>query len=254
MLTKLQFKMWARSGSLRFAKPSAATGELQVLRWRGHDLYYRSGTSDTHLIHSILLKRSRKGEYHIPAPLHPRVILDIGANIGAAAVYFASTYPAARVVCVEPVPANFAVLQRNIAAFPAIEAHNVALGAHDGTLSLIESPDASNQGGFSAFQRGADADASRIEVACRDINKLVAEVGGAPDIIKIDTEGFESTILRALAPETLAQVRWILGELHGEDDFELLAYLSRWFEIGIRKSIKGPLCNFHARNRALVKA
>ena len=72
------------------------------------------------------------------------------------------------------------------------------------------------------------------------------------DLIKIDTEGAEYDILTTIDSETLKNVRWIIGELHGYKDFELLAYLSQWFDIDIDKSIRSRLCNFNARNKQLA--
>src|SRR5262249_12200769 len=55
--------------------------------------------------------------YRIPEssidPLSVHTIVDCGANIGLTALYLASAYPNARILCVEPDPANFALLQRN---------------------------------------------------------------------------------------------------------------------------------------------
>ena len=70
------------------------------------------------------------------------------------------------------------------------------------------------------------------------------------DVIKIDTEGAESIILRSIPQALLSRVAWICGELHGEDDFGLLQYLSPWFDIGARKTLGKALFNFYARNRA----
>ena len=47
--------------------------------------------------------------------LEPKVIYDIGANIGVASLYFACRYPGARLFGFEPVPDNFEVCQRNYA-------------------------------------------------------------------------------------------------------------------------------------------
>jgi len=55
------------------------------------------------------------------------LIIDAGANIGAAAVYFALRMPSARIVAIEP-PDNFAVLERNTAGLDA-EMHLAALGS-----------------------------------------------------------------------------------------------------------------------------
>lgn len=255
MISKNEFKLWLRSGSLQFAmnNRSGKTQDESTLSWNGHTIHYRAGTSDPHVIDSILLKRGKKAEYFVPANITPTTILDIGGNIGAAALYFAKTYPMAKIFSFEPIPANYALLEKNIAPYPAICGYNVALGGRDETIELIESPSASNYGGFSIFQRGATETCRRIPVTCRNADAMLAEIGiEVPDIIKVDTEGAEWTILTSFSKDVLSKVGWILGELHGENDFELLAYLSQWFDIGIRKSFRSPLCNFHARNRALT--
>lgn len=257
MISKNELKIWLRSGSLRFAMGSrrGQPGGESSLTVHGHPVYFRVGTSDAHVIHSILLKGGKKAEYHVPATIAPATILDIGGNIGAAAIYFARTYPAARVFTFEPVASNYALLAKNIAPYPLIRGFNVALGARDETIELIESPDRDNFGGFSVFQRGATAECRRIPVECRSVGSVLREIGvEVPDLVKVDTEGAEFAILTAFPQEVLSRVPWILGELHGENDFELLAYLSQWFDIGIRKSVRSPLCNFHARNRQLGRS
>ncbi len=71
-------------------------------------------------------------------------------------------------------------------------------------------------------------------------------------MIKIDTEGSEYDILTALGEDMLSRTQWIMGELHGVRDFELLAYLSQWFDIGVRKGVWERLFMFHARNKTLA--
>jgi FkbM family methyltransferase len=258
VLTKTQLKLWLRSRSLRFALDGRAAsgapfGGSGRIRWNGQPVYYRIGTSDVHVIHSVLLKGGRKAEYWIPRSIQPATVLDIGGNIGAAAIYFARIYPQARIFSFEPIAENFALLERNILPYKNIRGFNLALGPSDESAQLIASPDERNLGGYSIFQRGATPECVRIRVSCRAVRDVLLEIGAqAPDLIKIDTEGSEFRILTALPENTLSRVMWIVGELHGENDFELLAYLSKWFEIGIRKSVDRALCNFHARNRDLV--
>ncbi|MFB3084365.1 MAG: hypothetical protein ACE1Z4_13110 [Gammaproteobacteria bacterium] len=54
-------------------------------------------------------------------------------------------------------------------------------------------------------------------------------------------------------PAMLSGVQWIMGELHGVRDFELLAYLSRWFDLEVQKKMDSDLFLFHARNKALKR-
>ena len=44
--------------------------------------------------------------YRLSLPVPPSTILDLRANAGFTAVYFARVYPIARLACVEPVPDN----------------------------------------------------------------------------------------------------------------------------------------------------
>jgi len=80
-------KMLVRSRSLNFARQAASRGipsdSLAKLRWRGKNVFYRPGTSDMTVLYQVLLRRGRKAEYYLPHTLKPKVILDIGSNIGA---------------------------------------------------------------------------------------------------------------------------------------------------------------------------
>ena len=56
--------------------------ELKTYIWNGNKVYYRTGSSDMTLIYEILLKSNYKSEYFFPEQINPKVILDIGGNIG----------------------------------------------------------------------------------------------------------------------------------------------------------------------------
>lgn len=253
MYTSTALKYWWRSGSRRFTldrHPSARSRPVSKYEWQGKPVYYRPGTSDTEVIYKILLKTGRKAEYHFPSALQPRVILDIGANIGVASVYLAHRFPRARIYAFEAVPANVELLRLNAAAYPRITACPVALGAADGDVEIHFSDNPHNFGGFSFSQQGSDSN-RKLWVQRRNIGTVLNELGVEQvDMIKIDTEGAEYDILTALAEDVLRRVTWITGELHGEKDFELLAFLSKWFEIETKRSIGKRLSMFAAANKA----
>ena len=56
------------------------------------------------------------------------VVLDVGANVGVAAAFFASVCGASTVYSFEPVPSSFALLERNVAGLPACRCHPFGLG------------------------------------------------------------------------------------------------------------------------------
>jgi FkbM family methyltransferase len=251
MSWKNTLKYLARSRSLTFmrAMDRAADLDARTLDYRGKPVHYRAGTSDPHLIYGILLKTGRKAEYIFPGDLRPAVILDIGANIGISAVLLAERFPSAVIHAIEPVPDNFEILKRNAESRPAIRPHRLALADRDGTMEMMFSDSERNFGGFSFYERGSDAGRRFTVSTATPTSFLAANAIDHVDMIKIDTEGAEHAILTAFDPAMLAEVTWITGELHGEKDFELLAYLSQWFDIELKKSFKKRLFIFRACNK-----
>lgn len=255
MLSKAQLKVLLRSRSFQFLADREASayqpGLVHVLKRRGREIHYRPGSSDLEVIYKILLKEGRKADYWVPPEVQPRVIWDIGGNIGSASVYLAQRFPEARIHAFEPVPSNFALLEKNVAGLN-VTPHNLALGAEDGELEIADSDCPLNFGGFSFHYSGAHpVGATRVRMARPET--LIAQGVPPPDLIKIDTEGAEWDILTSIPEDVLSRVQWIIGELHSVRSFELLEQLSRGFLIETRKSMKSPLFMFSAKNRAAAQ-
>ena len=257
MSVKLKTKVLLRSRSLEFTREYfKRDGEAtrRTYEWNGIPVTYRSGTSDAGLIYNILLKRGRKSEYALPAEAKlqardVRVVLDIGANIGIASIYFATIFPNAVVHAFEPVPGNCEILKENARASGRVQVHEHALGSEDGELELFDSDDKANLGGFSSHGLGTNPSKTQ-RVPVRHTGRALAELGiQRADVIKIDTEGAEFEILTALQRDVLASARVIMGELHGRRDFELLHYLQPMFHIGAKKQLRTRLFNFVAVSR-----
>ncbi len=256
MLNTTALKILFRSRSLSFARncvlQKKPDGELAAFKWKGKDIYYRPGTSDARLIYKILLYPLRRSEYWIGADINPRVIFDIGGNIGASSIYFANLYPEATIYTFEPVPENFSILKANTGQYANIKAFCTALGSEDGRIEFSSSDCPTNMGGFSSCDIGVDK-SNRFEVSVKKPSTVMKELGiEAVDLIKIDTEGAEYPIMTSFDRDVLRKVQWITGELHGVKDFELLAYLAEDFEISTKKGFK-RLFNFSACNRGLLK-
>ncbi len=255
MLNKKDLKHWQRSGSLQFVRDCRAQnsdGTVHSIVWNGHPIFYRAGSSDTEVIYKILFKTGRSAEYRLPEQLAPQVILDIGANIGASSLLFAKRFPTAKIFAFEPVPENFALLSRNIAPYPNVQAFPIALGKLDGTLRMFASDNAANFGGHSFYEQGSDA-SHAIDVEMKRPQDFLPPIGiDRVDLIKIDTEGSEYEILTSFDDSVLNQVQWITGELHGQQDFELLAHLSRWFDLDVQKTLNKRLFTFMACNKQMT--
>jgi FkbM family methyltransferase len=256
LMKKKDLKVAWRSGSLAFARNSrseARGAPEAVHQWRGIPVHYRPGTSDAVVVYEVLMKSGHKSEYRVPGNLSPKVILDIGGNIGVAALFFAKEFPQATIHSFEPVAENFALLQKNVSTLTNVHAHQVALGAEDAEKEIFWSEEDTNLGGFSLYKNNANTQKS-TRISLKAAAKYLREQGiEQVDLIKIDTEGAEFDILTAMDEALLSKTKWIVGELHGIQDFELLAYLDKWFDIDVRRSLGKKYFNFHACNKSFVQ-
>src|SRR5438445_10560585 len=107
----------------------SSTSSLARLRWSGRDVFYRSGTADPFVLYQVLLRSGKKAEYYVPSGLRPRIILDVGSNIGASIIYFRRQFPDANILGFEPHPDTFRVLQENVAHLRGVTVFNYGLGA-----------------------------------------------------------------------------------------------------------------------------
>jgi FkbM family methyltransferase len=142
-------------------------------------------------------------------------IVDIGANIGAASVFFAAQYPPARIFAFEPAPQTFELLGRNVAALKNIRAFDFGLFDRDCELPLFLSrvDPVTNSVGAS-FLNTRDAVMIRLRNAATVLRELQVD---AIDILKLDTEGCELAILRSIA-HLLGRIQAIYLEFHDEAD------------------------------------
>src|ERR1700761_900484 len=69
------------------------------------------------------------------------LIVDGGANAGYSAVWFALQFPEAVILAIEPDPANFAVLQKNVSAFKGVQCVEAALWDVPAKVSVVDDKD-----------------------------------------------------------------------------------------------------------------
>ena len=255
MQLKTSLKWLLRSGSVAFLKDRSSPPRMDLTHdyvWKGTRLSYRPGTSDRGLIYDILLKSGPKAEYWLPGDIDAMVVLDIGANIGIASTYLSRRFPQAKIFAFEPVPSNFGLLTKNIEALGNVRPIMKALGAKDGSFEMFVSDTESNLGGYSFHEAGSNV-GRRIRVEVREARSMMRELGiESADVIKIDTEGAEYDIVTNLGRDFLGNVKWIYGELHGNRDFDLLAFLSEQFDVGVKRTMGKRLFMFQARNKAAI--
>jgi FkbM family methyltransferase len=245
-------KVLARSRSWRFAadmlrqSPSSSLGRL---RWSGRDIFYRPGTTDPFVLYQVLFKRGRKAEYYMPPAIKPKIILDIGSNIGASVIYFHQQFPDAKIFGFEPHPETFRILQRNVGHLHSVTLFNHGLGLAEQRIAVP-----AEQVNFSAFTtrgrfKGCRNPAASVECEVRRLDAVLRENGITQvDLIKIDCEGAEADVLSVLPDEILNRCQWIVGEFHDHTGFEVLARLAPHFHLDLKKKMFNPRFRFHACN------
>jgi len=255
-MSSRRLKYLIKSKSLRFVKDlKDKSHNINSIIWNDKKVFYRSSTSDMTLMYEILFQSKYKSEYFFPDKLNPKVIFDIGGNIGITSIYLASIFPDAKIYTFEPLPDNFEILTKNIQKYDNIEAFNIGLGSKNGNFKVYLSDDSENFGGVSFFPdpTGNKSD-SYISCEVKNINEMIEKLNiESIDLIKIDTEGAEHDILMAIHEKIIRNVSWITGELHGNQDFELLNYLNNLdFSISMKKQIDSRLFMFHAGKLKII--
>ncbi len=140
---------------------------------------------------AVHVRKVLGGEYDLPYEHPDPVILDIGADIGAFAVWAVGRRPGCHLHCYEPLASNVERLRRNRAHLHAgaVSLHAFAIGEPSRTRLFLGR---NNCGEASFFDLGEQS-SEWVEVLTRSPDVLPRA-----DLIKIDAEGSEVEILAGL--------------------------------------------------------
>ena len=172
-------------------------------------LTFRRLGSDITVVRQMLVRQEYRPVASLPGI---DLIIDCGANIGAAAYYFLHRYPSAQLVAVEPDPENLALCERNLAPFGArAKVIHGAVWPECRPLRIVPE------------SRALGAWALRVEPAAGGniegltIPEILDRSGVKPpiDILKMDIEGAEAEVFNDESRAWLAFTRHIAIELHG---------------------------------------
>ena len=193
-------------------KPKATIG-FRVPGVASHVLA-RWGTSDISVFHSIFLS----GHYRELSTLRDvRSIVDCGANVGYSALYLVRRFPHARLVAIEPDPANVALCRANVSSFgdrvSVVEAA-VWPRMSDG-LALDRGQDGKSQPwAFRVRESSAEQSSEVTAVTIADV--MLRFEFASIDILKIDIEGSENELFQGHEHDWLGQVKNLAIELHDD--------------------------------------
>lgn len=114
-------------------------------------------------------------------------IFDVGANVGQSALEYVRQFPAADILCFEPIAATFTTLSKRIAGTNA-RAYQLALSDRDGGAQMRVNANSE----LSSLDEGGNE-----TVQLRTLDSFCAAEGvDHISLLKIDTEGHDLAVLR----------------------------------------------------------
>lgn len=146
-----------------------------------------------------------------PAPL----IIDAGAHIGLATLYFKKNFPAARIIAIEPNPTSFKLLEQNVweNELTEVTCINAAL-VDDERTTITLYQDEANQWLMTASVRpgawNGEQQTTPIVVPACKLSKFLQD---PVEMLKLDIEGSETNVLRG-ARNQLHLVKNLHMEFH----------------------------------------
>jgi FkbM family methyltransferase len=197
----------ARRGTLNSDQNSP--GEIRIyLRPVSKKVIIRRQTTDLRCLEKVFIA----GEYCSPFQLSPQLIVDAGANVGMATLFFARQYPHARVVAIEPESSNFEMLRQNCEGVANVTLINAALWPQNRELNIESLRAGADAFSVTEAHRSSDGSPSVSAITVPDLlRRLNAD---HIDLLKIDIEGSELQLFSRGADEWLSQVKFIAIELH----------------------------------------
>lgn len=162
---------------------------------------------DVRTVNEVFCRR----DYDAHVRQAPRVVVDIGANIGVSAAYFLTRRADSVVHCWEPVEQNLRTLRANVAPFgDRCRVHEAAVAPEAGEAEFLVEP-VGRYSGLAAHRARTPQDTpTRVRCdAVGDALRAVVAEHGRIDLLKVDTEGSEEAIVAAVP----ADLRPLIGRV-----------------------------------------
>jgi FkbM family methyltransferase len=169
-----------------------------------HPVFLRDIYSDRTMFEQIFLNK----EYDVHVNFSPISIIDLGANVGYASVYFANRFPNAKIFAVEPEENNYQIALKNTKPYPNITLVKGAVWHKPEQINVVDN--GFGEAGF-MIQSGEGTNTVRA-YTIKEIMGLMGidEIG----ILKIDIEGAEKEIFETGSEEWIPKTKMMIAETH----------------------------------------
>ena len=151
----------------------------------------RIPSSDPWVFKQVFLDK----EYDFKTINSPKFIVDAGANIGLASVFFAELFPDAKIIAIEPEKSNFILLKKNVADYPNIIPLQAALWNHNTKINICDS--GLGEWGFMTQEISDNTQKIEHAVDALTVDEIIKKFNLEKiNILKIDIEGAEKEVFQ----------------------------------------------------------
>ncbi len=166
---------------------------------------FRNTPSDIQIFTQIFILK----EYDISIEKPIFTIIDCGANIGLATLYFLTKFPSAKIIAIEPELQNFKMLQMNLAHYRNVICINKGIWSRKCALEIID-----NGWGNAGFIIKEVDEMNDSTIEAISISDLFSQFDlNKVDILKIDIEGSEDQLFFNNV-DWIKNVKMIFCEIH----------------------------------------
>ena len=201
------WEKWKIDGLLLLKKRLSNSNKVLEVKLKElkNPIYLRNNTSDITVFYQVFFKNSYNFNYSSDVD----VVVDCGANIGLASIFFAHLYPKAMIIAVEPEKSNFEMLVTNCSPYKNIIPVKAGVWNKNTNLQLVNK---SVQPWEMQVEEGTN---QKTDIEAVSISFLVQKFDLKKiDILKIDIEGSEKELFEANAEKWLAKTKILCIKLH----------------------------------------
>lgn len=171
-------------------------------------IYLRRGTSDLPVYRQVFLN----GEYEMKVNTTPKLIIDLGANIGLFSLLMKKKFPNSQIIAIEADPNNFLVLRQNLERYSDIICINAAIWNINTKLKVDSNDNIAEWGKTVSLMSKEEKGAIVIDgITMNDVKREYSL--DIIDILKIDIEGAEFELFLSNT-EWLDDVKMVIIEFH----------------------------------------